>query len=148
MFGDPIGGFDSSECGGFVPFLGDGAAAFVADTAIIRRERLAYHESALGGVRRKTTGGNNLTGAVRRVPFQLNGGAVAFVFEEVKAQRVGTTADEPDDAGEFPKFAARHPALDQLEVHVIDPKSDTIFAGDNELVVAGFLRDHRTAPAH
>ena len=148
MFGDPIGGLNGSERGSFVPLLGDGAAAFVANAAVIRRERLAYYESALGGVRRKTAGGNNLTDAVRRVPFELNGGATAFVFEEVEAQRVGTTADEADGAGEFPKLAAGHPALDQLEIHVIDPKPDTVFAGDDELVVAGFLREHRTAPAH
>ena len=85
MFGDPIGGLDGSERGSFVPLLGDGAAAFVANAAVIRRERLAYYESALGGARRKTAGGNNLTDAVRRVPFQFHRGASAFVFEEVEA---------------------------------------------------------------
>ena len=148
MFGDPVGGLDGSECCGFVPLFGDRAAAFVAGTAVVRRERLAHHERAPGGSRGEATCRDDLPGPVRRVPFQFHRGAPAFVFEEIEAQRVGAATDEPDGAGEFPKFTARHPAFNQLEIHVVHPKPDAVFAGDDKFVVAALLREHRTAPAH
>ena len=104
--GHEVGHLDGGERGGFIPLFGDGRAALVAGATVVRGEGLAQNERVPSAGWGEAAGRDDLPGSVRRVPLQFDRGAAAFVLKKIEAQRVGTTADEPQRAGEFPGLTA------------------------------------------
>src|SRR5262245_57241883 len=97
VFGDMVRDFNRRARGGFIPGLGYSDAPFVTDAAVIGWEGGVDHESRRGVIRGQIARRDRLNGAVRRLPLECDGGRfIPGGLEEIQAQRIPASADEPE----------------------------------------------------
>ena len=150
VFENVIGDFDGGIGDRFAPGFGNAGAAFVAHRGVIGGEGCGGDGENLGAFREEVALRDGLPGAVRRLPFELNGGDIFLVGNEVKVERDRVAAEEE---GGFLNLShlvvGGNPGVDQgvgIIVDVVEPEAGAIGRADAKAVGARFGRHDGAAP--
>ena len=84
--------------------------------------------------------------AVRRSPTEREGSLLLLELEEIQAERIGASAEQPHTRLMLPLRSGGHPSVNGRVLRVIDPEPGAVGGVEKEFVVAGLGNVEGAAP--
>ena len=136
---------------GFGPLARHRGAAFVADAAVIRRQRHGDDVDVGREFRGKVRARDDRPVAAGRTPLELQAGGLVLELEELDLEGVAAAAEKKDRRLARTRHARTDPEVDQgvLLVPVVgrvDVQAHAVRGSHAELIFAGVRDEHRAGP--